>query len=178
MVQVGIRLTQTNSEIQRAIVKAFVEELNDHARRLRPKLESFIRGEVVKRLVKCETVVSLKAGKLRGEFGLSDSNISKVDKLIFRFSQSVKVTFSPVRTTGRGFSTAPFLKVTSESLSELADSPNAEVITRKGMSIPFLEMLTEWGDKQIIGDAPQRLDPPVFHCPDGTRDITNRGLVH
>lgn len=147
---IGFDIKQSDKEIERMILRTFCEEMNSRVARLRPKVEKWIREEVSFRLLNCETLNSLKTGKLRGEFGLSDSDLDKIDKLVDRFVRSISVTTTPLRLTTRGLSVSPILRVKSETLKELADSPNAEVITRKGVSIPFLEMLCEWGDKQII----------------------------
>lgn len=163
MVRAGLVLKNKFSDIQRGLLQQFVDQLNTRVISKRKKIETTIQALVYDRLESSPTIVSLttEGAELRNEFGLEYPEY--VFSLLNRFSKSIKCIHEPLRLTSRLLSRKPFLKIRSQdSLDDLKNSPSAEIITKRGQSLNWIDWLCYRGSEIIVTDFYYNPNPSSY----------------
>jgi|TARA_R110000751_G_scaffold93068_2_gene181844 hypothetical protein len=145
MVNVSIKIMESNDDIQKQINAALASEVNKKLTRSIRKIESAIIPLIKAALMGSPEIASLKGGILRAEFGLVFDPTSQI---ISAVAESVNIRIQRVnKSLNGGF----VLEIQPTSFSNLLSLATAEQPIEGG-SIPWLNWLLTAGDSILIAN--------------------------
>lgn len=142
-----IKILDSDIVIQRKILDSLKSGLKLIFNKSRSKIESEVRNIVVEAISNCPEIQSLRAGKLRLDFGLSDDPTSEI---IYAIANSTFVSFKDFKLQASGTSVALNIYVQPSDFQNLLSLPSSNVSTEAGDSLPWLQWLLTAGDAIII----------------------------
>lgn len=145
-------LVQSDDEIEKAVMTALKDELNQAFRAAGPRIEARLRKAIGRAIVNSPEYQSLTSptGKLRGELGIENTN--QLEVILNAIVETTQVTFKPLRLTS-ALTLVGGLEIKAAclvSFSEILQLPSASYVSEKGKRINWLEWLLLRGDETII----------------------------
>ena len=147
--RISANIVETNDEINTMILEIMADHINDTLNIAMPKITTEIKELVALSLREEPEYQSLLSGRLRAEFGLSDTNMvdNIIDKLVSTIDVSrPTVSYNKIGLVG-GF-TITMMK--SDDMNGLIFTDIASVISNNGQHLPWLQWLLLEGNNAIV----------------------------
>ena len=147
--RISANIVETNSEINTMILEIMADHINDTLNIAMPKITTEIKELVALSLREEPEYQSLLSGRLRAEFGLSDTNM--VDNIIDKLVSTIDVSRSTVSYNKIGLVggfTITMMK--SDDMNGVIFTDIASVISNKGQHLPWLQWLLLEGNNAIV----------------------------
>ena len=147
--RISANIVETNSEINTMILEIMADHINDTLNIAMPKITTEIKELVAVSLREEPEYQSLLSGRLKAEFGLSDTNMvdNIIDKLVSTIDVSrPTVSYNKIGLVG-GF-TITMMK--SDDMNGLIFTDIASVISNNGQHLPWLQWLLLEGNNAIV----------------------------
>ena len=147
--RISANIVETNDEINTMILEIMADHINDTLNIAMPKITTEIKELVAVSLREEPEYQSLLSGRLRAEFGLSDTNM--VDNIIDKLVSTIDVSRSTVSYNKIGLVggfTITMMK--SDDMNGVIFTDIASVISNNGQHLPWLQWLLLEGNKAIV----------------------------
>jgi len=147
--RISANIVETNSEINTMILEIMADHINDTLNIAMPKITTEIKELVAVSLREEPEYQSLLSGRLKAEFGLSDTNM--VDNIIDKLVSTIDVSRSTVSYNKIGLVggfTITMMK--SDDMNGLIFTDIASVISNNGQHLPWLQWLLLEGNNAIV----------------------------
>ena len=147
--RISANIVETNDEINTMILEIMADHINDTLNIAMPKITTEIKELVALSLREEPEYQSLLSGRLKAEFGLSDTNMvdNIIDKLVSTIDVSrPTVSYNKIGLVG-GF-TITMMK--SDDMNGLIFTDIASVISNNGQHLPWLQWLLLEGNNAIV----------------------------
>jgi hypothetical protein len=147
--RISANIVETNDEINTMVLEIMADHINDTLNIAMPKITAEIKELVALSLKEEPEYQSLLSGRLRAEFGLSDTNM--VDNIIDKLVSTIDVSRSTVSYNKIGLVggfTITMMK--SDDMNGLIFTDIASVINSNGQHLPWLQWLLLEGNKAIV----------------------------
>jgi len=147
--RISADIVETNSEINTMILEIMADHINDTLNIAMPKITTEIKELVAVSLREEPEYQSLLSGRLKAEFGLSDTNM--VDNIIDKLVSTIDVSRSTVSYNKIGLVggfTITMMK--SDDMNGLIFTDIASVISNNGQHLPWLQWLLLEGNNAIV----------------------------
>ena len=147
--RISANIVETNDEINTMILEIMADHINDTLNIAMPKITTEIKELVALSLREEPEYQSLLSGRLRAEFGLSDTNM--VDNIIDKLVSTIDVSRSTVsynKIVLVGGFTITMMK--SDDMNGLIFTDIASVISNNGQHLPWLQWLLLEGNNAIV----------------------------
>lgn len=145
------KLKDRQSDIEKKILSAIKDEINSILLGVVFVIQRQIRELLKERITNSETWKSLESGQLRAELGLPDDILTRLQEILDIWIKQIEVDYQMVTGTNtlKGGISVGMLET---DWMEVISSQAANIITKYGMVLPWLEWLLTYGDKVIIQD--------------------------
>jgi len=147
--RISANIVETNDEINTMILEIMADHINDTLNIAMPKITTEIKELVAVSLREEPEYQSLLSGRLRAEFGLSDTNM--VDNIIDKLVSTIDVSRSTVSYNKIGLVggfTITMMK--SDDMNGVIFTDIASVISNNGQHLPWLQWLLLEGNNAIV----------------------------
>ena len=147
--RISANIVETNDEINTMILEIMADHINDTLNIAIPKITTEIKELVALSLREEPEYQSLLSGRLRAEFGLSDTNM--VDNIIDKLVSTIDVSRSTISYNKIGLVggfTITMMK--SDDMNGIIFTDIASVISNDGQHLPWLQWLLLEGNKAIV----------------------------
>ena len=147
--RISANIVETNDEINTMVLEIMADHINDILNIAMPKITAEIKELVALSLKEEPEYQSLLSGRLRAEFGLSDTNMvdNIIDKLVSTIDVSrSRISYNKIGLVG-GF-TITMMK--SDDMNGLIFTDIASVISNNGQHLPWLQWLLLEGNNAIV----------------------------
>ena len=147
--RISANIVETNDEINTMILEIMADHINDTLNIAMPKITTEIKELVALSLREEPEYQSLLSGRLRAEFGLSDTNM--VDNIIDKLVSTIEVSRSTVSYNRIGLVggfTITMMK--SDDMNGVIFTDIASVISNNGQHLPWLQWLLLEGNNAIV----------------------------
>ena len=147
--RISANIVETNDEINTMILEIMADHINDTLNIAMPKITTEIKELVALSLREEPEYQSLLSGRLKAEFGLSDTNM--VDNIIDKLVSTIDVSRSTVSYNKIGLVggfTITMMK--SDDMNGLIFTDIASVISNNGQHLPWLQWLLLEGNNAIV----------------------------
>ena len=147
--RISADIVETNDEINTMILEIMADHINDTLNIAIPKITTEIKELVALSLREEPEYQSLLSGRLRAEFGLSDTNM--VDNIIDKLVSTIDVSRSTISYNKIGLVggfTITMMK--SDDMNGIIFTDIASVISNDGQHLPWLQWLLLEGNKAIV----------------------------
>lgn len=147
--RISANIVETNDEINTMILEIMADHINDTLNIAIPKITKEIKELVAVSLKEEPEYQSLLSGRLRAEFGLSDTNM--VDNIIDKLVSTIDVSRSTISYNKIGLVggfTITMMK--SDDMNGIIFTDIASVISNDGQHLPWLQWLLLEGNKAIV----------------------------
>lgn len=147
--RISADIVETNDEINTMILEIMADHINDTLNIAIPKITTEIKELVALSLREEPEYQSLLSGRLRAEFGLSDTNM--VDNIIDKLVSTIDVSRSTISYNKIGLVggfTITMMK--SDDMNGIIFTDIASVISNDGKHLPWLQWLLLEGNKAIV----------------------------
>jgi len=147
--RISANIVETNDEINTMILEIMADHINDTLNIAMPKITTEIKELVALSLREEPEYQSLLSGRLRAEFGLSDTNM--VDNIIDKLVSTIDVSRSTVSYNKIGLVggfTITMMK--SDDMNGVIFTDIASVISNNGQHLPWLQWLLLEGNNAIV----------------------------
>jgi len=147
--QLSLKLVESTSQIADLIMGEIGAVLNGVLSSSAKSIEGSIRALFVAAITGCDEWQSLKSGQLRAEFGLPDDVDSRLSAILDIWVDQIIVDYKPVtgKTVLKG---GIILNMLKTDWLDVISSDAANIITRVGQVLPWLEWLLIFGDKIVV----------------------------
>ena len=146
-----LKLTQTNAQIEKEILRAIVGESNRIFRGSLSRMVGPIRGVVSSAIESSPEIASLRSGTLRADFGIT-TGIDVTSPIVDSVASSVNVYMKQFRASGTGISGGISVNIQPDNFVNLLSLTIGTTVTEKGDTLPWLDWLLNLGDSVIIAD--------------------------
>ncbi len=147
--RISANIVETNDEINTMILEIMADHINDTLNIAMPKITTEIKELVAVSLREEPEYQSLLSGRLKAEFGLSDTNM--VDNIIDKLVSTIDVSRSTVSYNKIGLVggfTITMMK--SDDMNGVIFTDIASVISNNGQHLPWLQWLLLEGNNAIV----------------------------
>ena len=147
--RISANIVETNDEINTMILEIMADHINDTLNIAMPKITTEIKELVALSLREEPEYQSLLSGRLKAEFGLSDTNM--VDNIIDKLVSTIDVSRSTVSYNKIGLVggfTITMMK--SDDMNGVIFTDIASVISNNGQHLPWLQWLLLEGNNAIV----------------------------
>ena len=147
--RISANIVETNDEINTMVLEIMADHINDILNIAMPKITAEIKELVALSLKEEPEYQSLLSGRLRAEFGLSDTNM--VDNIIDKLVSTIDVSRSTVSYNKIGLVggfTITMMK--SDDMNGVIFTDIASVISNNGQHLPWLQWLLLEGNNAIV----------------------------
>jgi hypothetical protein len=145
----GLSILEGAGRVASEIVKSISKEVSSIFTKAQPKIQRDLRTKLAASIRAQPEYGSLKGGELQYNFGLS--NVGVVDILVDRFVDSIYVTTQSVKASGSKISAELIFSILASSdLQDILSSSEANLVTEKGETLPWLSWLLLRGNEPII----------------------------
>jgi hypothetical protein len=146
-----LKLTQTNAQIEKEILRAIVSESNHIFKGALSGMVGPIRGVVRSAIASSPEIASLRAGTLRADFGII-AGIDVTSPIIDSVANSVNVYMKQFRASGASISGGISVNIQPDNFVNVLSLSIGTTVTAKGETLPWLDWLLNLGDSVIIAD--------------------------
>jgi hypothetical protein len=144
-----MKIVESNARLRSEINKALAKEGNKVLSNSARRIEAKVKNIVATALAASPELSSLSSGSLKFDFGLvGDPSPQIIDAIV----NSVDVSITKIRATGRKFSGGVTINIQPSSFSNLLSLSVANQEIESGGSIPWLSWLLTEGDSIIIAN--------------------------
>ena len=145
----GASIIESVAGITNTIIREFSKQIKKLFDKAQPKIEKDLRIKLASAIKSQPEYSSLKNGELRYNFGIADSSI--IDNIVDRFVNSINVATNIVNNTSTTINAElVFSIVANNDLDEILSSDDANIMTEKGNTLPWLNWLLIRGNEPII----------------------------
>ena len=146
----SVDLLDKNVDINKLILINLKYEIERIISRAMPSIKQDVQNLVKEALISEPEYASLKAGTLRAEFGISNTN--DVDSVIQAMVNTAEISYNPIKINSNGFSGGFVLTmIKSDDISGIIYSDIASVKDEaRGYNLPWLEWLLLRGNEVIV----------------------------
>lgn len=138
-----------DSIILKEVVKELNKILGKNLNKIKQEIQLAIRGAL---LIQPEVYSLLNRGKLQAEFGIRDSR-DAITEIIDFWISNIIVKKTPVRVGPNGIIKSNIkIDMIKADYHDVTSLPAANVLTDKGVTLPWLEWLLTFGDRYIVRD--------------------------
>jgi hypothetical protein len=145
----SIRIIDTDAKIEKNILYAMEKDVKFTIQKAKAKIHSGIINLVVEALSSSPEIVSLSAGKLKADFGLTSD---PGQEIIYAVANSVDVVFRDFKMNRQGVKSVLSVYIQPSDFTNLLSAEFAKVVTDKGDQLPWLSWLLTMGDSVIISE--------------------------
>lgn len=158
----NVKILESNQQIEAAIVKALLPQVNKLFNKVQPKIKSSL-GQLFSSAIKnSPEYASISNGILAYELGLPDGAV-RVNNLIDYWISSMVVSFSTPSAKNGQIKASLSISMVRSDLSDVIDSDMAVLIdSNTGSRIEWLSWLSLLGDTTIIKDYVFELGPSPY----------------
>lgn len=142
-------ILEKGGQVAKKILQALVAECDKLFYKSRPNIEAAARSIVRNAVYNSPTMDSLRSGVLKYDFGLTFDPSGAIADAV---ANSVNVQVQKAKVNGQKLSGGITVNVQPASLLNVLSLPEAVQITEQGVSLPWLEWLTTYGNQIIIVD--------------------------
>lgn len=144
-------IDQTDQEIEKIILKAFLSEINERLYRNLYKIRDAVVDILPSVLRITPTYNALVGGRLGDELGLPANEAkTKVDAIIDMLCKSVEIQLKDFKLAGGTIRGGLYIKIIKHDFDDIIKDSNAIVITKKGVQLNWLEWLLKRGNTFIV----------------------------
>jgi|TARA_B100001778_G_scaffold46806_1_gene34306 hypothetical protein len=145
----GLSILESAGKVASQVLKSISKEVGAILNKAQPKIQKDLRTKLAASIRSQPEYGSLKGGELRYNFGLSD--VAAVDILVDRFVESIYVTTQSVEASANKISAQLIFSILAQNdLEDILSSSEANQLTEKGESLPWLSWLLLRGNEPII----------------------------
>ncbi len=146
----SLKVTESEKDISKLILDHLTNQINKIIDKALPTIIQNIQTLVKESLISEPEYASLKAGTLRAEFGIS--NTENVDLVIDAMVSTINITRNPIKSNNNGLTGGfKLTMIKSDDINGLIYTDIGSVNdSEKGYSLPWLEWLLLQGNKTII----------------------------
>lgn len=146
---ISLDLLESTAEIESMILNALKKKMEIAISFATPNIIKDVKNIIIDSLKMEPEYHSLISGKLRAEFGISDT--SSVDRVIDALSETIHITINPIKTSKSGLSGGFTLTMMpSNDLGGVININHAQVFDDSGYTLPWLRWLLLENNKAII----------------------------
>lgn len=145
----GARIVPSSNEIHNKIMKGYVSDINKHIRRAIPKMKRRLAPFVFNAIFNSPEMLSLRGGKLRIDLGVVNDPSYMISEKV---SDSVEIQITKFKYIGGAITGGAKVNIQPTDNLNVLTMPESTYITEKGVEIPWLDWLLNYGDKVIILD--------------------------
>lgn len=171
-------LTETVEQIEKKIINALKDEINEKLAKTLIPIQERMKLITYKFLKNTPEYTALISGPLYGEFGFwAGTAENKVERLINLAAEQIKIELVKITSVTRGAFTGGLrIYIIPSDFKELLNSVDADIVTEKGIVLPWLEWLIIHGNKIVIEDYLfyETVDNPRSRSGDGLMRRTNK----
>jgi hypothetical protein len=160
-----IKIKESNLELERRILATSQVEIKKIFQKSKIKIHAAVINLVVEALSNCPEIVSLRSGKLRADFGLSEDHTTDI---IYAIANSVYVYFKDFKFSKTTVNNVLSIYIQPKDFLNLLGQNFANVTTEKGEVLPWLKWLLTEGDAIIISQ---------YHVDYGNYDSSRSGAA-
>jgi len=159
---------QIELKILQCLVRDIDKALNTTANKVTPLIRQLVRDALIGQ----PEVVSLRSGRLRGDFGLHDGG-ERINEIIDLWTKQIIVKKKLTSIRNRKISAGFTISMIRHDFEDVLSLNVANVVTEKGQVLPWLQWLLLFGDKVIIRDYDISFTPSP-RSRSGTAVMVNR----
>lgn len=147
----SLKVVENDAIIQQRIASALVSQVNKYLDNIYTNIKPKISEIIVNNLISQPEYQSLISGKLKGEFGIPDSN-SRLSDILDTIKNGGMLTKKPTSVVNGKISAGIKLEMIKSDFVDLLSLGSASFTTEKGYQLDWLRWLLIEGDSVIIGD--------------------------
>lgn len=148
-VKLSLSILESTDKISKDILKLIVAEIQQKFSKSSEKIQNDLQSVIHNSITIQPEYQSLKNGELQYNFGIA--NTSVVDSLVDRFVESITYNIDKVRIKNNQIDGRLVFSILSQTtLEEILSSSEANVLTEKGSSLPWLKWLLLSGADPLI----------------------------
>lgn len=149
MIRGNFKIVDSYNQIYDNINSAIQKEIKSNLNKSITKIRADIINLTIKALEDCPEIISLKSGKLKIDFGL---NYDPTLEIIYAIANSVDVKIKNTNIGKSGLQSLLTIYIQRSDFKNLLSLEVANVITEKGVQLPWLEWLLLVGDAVLISE--------------------------
>lgn len=147
----GLKVVENDAIIQQRIASALVSQVNKYLDNIYTNIKPKISEIIINNLISQPEYQSLVSGKLKGEFGIPDSD-SRLSDILDTIKNGGMVTKKPTSVVNGKISAGIKLEMIKSDFVDLLSLGSASFTTEKGYQLDWLRWLLIEGDSVIISD--------------------------
>lgn len=147
----SLKVVENDAIIQQRIASALVSQVNKYLDNIYTNIKPKISEIIVNNLISQPEYQSLISGKLKGEFGIPDSN-SRLSDILDTIKNGGMLTKKPTSVVNGKISAGIKLEMIKSDFVDLLSLGSASFTTEKGYQLDWLRWLLIEGDSVIISD--------------------------
>lgn len=151
MAKLTISLVESDKVIEKKILKAIKEELDNRMQKIATQITKDLRNTLKEAIKRQPEYLSLDSGQLAADFGFRDGKY-RIDAIIDFWIANIVVKEETSKIKGDKISTGIQISIMSDNFEEVLNLPEASVVTNKGQVLPWLNWLLKLGSENIIQD--------------------------
>lgn len=146
----SLKVIESEKDISKLILDHLTDQINKIIDKSLPSITQNIQALVKEALISEPEYASLKAGTLRAEFGIS--NTENIDLIIDGMINTISITRNPIKSSNNGLKGGfKLTMIKSDDINGLIYTDIGSVNdSEKGYNLPWLEWLLLQGNKTII----------------------------
>lgn len=144
-----VKILESDSQIEKTINKAILQQLNKKLPKIFKSLQSFIKTEVIGAIKSQKEYNSIVSGELRAEFGLPDGD-KRVSRILETIESSLFVEYKKPSINGNKIKGGFSIGMIRNDFRDILSLDEAVLITEKNTPLEWLKWLLLEGDKTII----------------------------
>lgn len=144
-----VKILESDSQIEKTINKAILQQLNKKLPKIFKSLQSFIKTEVIGAIKSQKEYNSIVSGELRAEFGLPDGD-KRVSRILETIESSLLVEYKKPSINGNKIKGGFSIGMIRNDFRDILSLDEAVLITEKNTPLEWLKWLLLEGDKTII----------------------------
>lgn len=145
----NLKLLQSGAQIAKDILKTLLKEINGYYKKRINIIKENISIVVYDCVYNSPEMQSVRGGSLKLDFGLTFDPTVDIAHAV---ANAVFIDFKDFKLTSNNISSGISLNIQPIDYLNVLNLPSAVVITEKGVSLPWLEWLTLYGNQIIIAD--------------------------
>lgn len=152
MVSVSLNLENSVVDIENQILDQLARALNRIMQHVKSGVIVGLQDLCDKLIQRTDTFQELWGrGMLLGELGVPDID-AKLNGILLAIKRGVSADLVPIRRQGNTLAGGIFFSIIPSELTYLLSLPESSYVTEKGQVIPWLDWLTQQGDRVIVLD--------------------------
>lgn len=145
----GTRILEGVQSVSKKVLGELSKQVGKLFTKAQPKIQKDFRTIISRAIRSQPEYGSLKTGELRYNFGIP--NVAAVDAVVDRFVDSINVRTNAVKVSGNTLSAdLIFSIIAEEDVTSILSSEEAQVLTEKGQTLPWLQWLLLEGSEPLV----------------------------